>query len=302
MPKPDRHPATIAMVVLSWALSACAAGEARVGQFAAFAEAGRVYTSGMTDLLDASLILAIQADNRVLIRARELNGDQDFLKEALDLHERETREREAVLDQIREQTHLLERYFVALELLASRADGSASAKATVDLGEAAEKLARELSDLSSRIEGAAIGEKAVSAFLGGSAPLVIDAYQRKALDRVLEATAEPVSRSLHAHKAALEAIRAQMTDERALISEGKRSALIIDPYVGEGPLPADWGKNRLEWLIDDGRIRELDRAVEAADTLQLAFQKLLQTGADGPPFKLLIRDLKGLASSMSKPV
>jgi predicted DNA-binding protein YlxM (UPF0122 family) len=276
-------------------LGACASNEARVSQFNDVAEAGATYTSSVTSLLDASFTSAIETDNHVLIRARELNRDEDFLTSTLLDHDQTTAEREAVLDQIRKQTRLLERYFAALSLLANRADGSATAEATSGLTDAAEKLAGELGELSSKIADATIGEKPISDFVVGLSSLVIDGYQRRALDNLLEATAEPVRGALDVHQAALTAIREQMQDERKLMAEWTRTNLIVRPYVGEGELPKDWEANRLEWLMDKGDIPEVDQAVAASKKLGQAFEKLLNPDADGPPFKLLIRDLKGLA-------
>ena len=284
------------VVVLALMLGACASNEPRVNQFADFADAGTTYTSSVTSLLDASLESAIEADNAVLMRTREFNQDQELLELALNEHEKATRDREEVLDKIRLQTRLLDDYFAALGLLASRADDSATAKAMSGLTEATEKLAGELGTLSDTIAEAKIRDKPVSDYLGNLSSLVIDSYQRQALDRILEATAEPVRRSLNVHHAALKAMRAQMEDERKLIAEWKRTKLINRPYLGGKKLPANWEANRRAWLIDKGDIRDVDQAVAASKKLEQAFEKLLSTDAEGLPFKLLIQDLKGLAA------
>jgi len=300
MSKVTRSISIIAAVISALTLGACASNQERVGLFADFAEAGRTYTESVPPLLDASLISAINVHNQVLIRARELNKDEAFLKGAFDDHTDLTKERADVLNLIRKQTGLMEDYFAALSVLASSADDGAAAKATTGLTEATENLAGELGKLSSKIKDAKIGDQSVSSFLGSLASPVIGAYQRKALDRVIEATAEPVSRSLDVHKAALQAIRKQMVDERELLSDQKLSATILKPYLGSGNLPKDWGKRRFEWLTENADIRELDQAVAASEKLERAFQKLLRNDADGPPLKLLIRDLKGAASFAKK--
>ena len=290
------------VVLLALMLGACALNEPRVNQFADFADAGTTYTSSVTSLLDASLLSAIEADNAVLMRTREFNQDQELLELALNEHEKATRDREEVLDKIRLQTRLLDDYFAALGLLASRADDSATAKAMSGLTEATEKLAGELGTLSDTIAEAKIRDKPVSDFLGSVSSLVIDSYQRQALDRILEATAEPVRRSLNVHHAALKAIREQMEDERQLIAEWNRTKLINRPYLGGKTLPANWGANRRASLMDKGDIRKVDQAVAASKKLEKAFEKLLSTDADGLPFKLLIQDLKGLAAAAKQVV
>ena len=151
--------------------------------------------------------------------------------------------------------------------------------------------------LSDTIAEAKIRDKPVSDYLGNLSSLVIDSYQRQALDRILEATAEPVRRSLNVHHAALKAIREQMEDERQLIAEWNRTKLINRPYLGGKTLPANWGANRRASLMDKGDIRKVDQAVAASKKLEKAFEKLLSTDADGLPFKLLIQDLKGLAAA-----
>ncbi len=300
MPRITRSITIIAAVISALTLSACASNQERVGQFADFAEAGATYTQSVPPLLDASLVSAINGHSLVLVRARELNKDEAFLKDAFDKHTALTRERADVLDRIRKQAALLEEYFATLSVLASSADDGAAAKATTGLTEASEKLAGELGELSGKIKDAKIGDQSVSEFLGSLASPVIVAYQRKALDRVLKATAEPVSRSLDAHKAALKAIREQMVNERRDSSELGLSVTILKPYLGGGNLTNDWGKRRLDLLTETEEIRELDQAVEASEKLERAFLELLRNDDDGELLKLLIRDLKGVASFAKK--
>lgn len=216
----EARPITIIVAIMSaLMLSACASNQSRISQFDQFAQAGTSYTESVASLLDASLTTAIKADNQVLIKARELNQDQAFLASSLQQHDDETRERAKILSQIRKQIRLMQDYFVALGVLASSAENGAVAEATSGLSESTKNLADRLGQLSSTIAVAKIGDQSVGDFLGGVVPVAVAAYQRRALDRALKATAEPVSRSISIHQAALDAIRAQMMADLELASE-----------------------------------------------------------------------------------
>ena len=300
MTRSRRPKAIIIPIVAMSLLGACASNEARVGQFDDFAKAGAAYTESVDTLLDASLLTMIRADNQVLIRTRSLVSDQSDRADSLREHDDETIERGQVLGDIRRQTDILKDYFLAVGLLANSEEGSAVADATSGLSQSAKTLAGKLRQLSGKIDETTFGEQSIDPLLDNFAEVAVAAKQRKDLEEALKATAKPVSESIEIHKAALEAIRDQMTADFEVLSEQERTERIGLPFVNDGDLPNDWGQRRTDWLRSRLEIAELDSAVAASDKLQLAFQALLENRAEGQSFDLLLRDLNGLVDVVEK--
>jgi hypothetical protein len=276
------------------ALSACVSNQERISQFEQFAEAGSAYSESVDELLDASLATAIDADNQTLVMFRDLNQDEDEHLEKLEEHDVLTKDRLAILNQIRAQLTVLRDYFLSLGILASRDDGSAVSEATSGIADASKKQVEKLGGVSEKIGKAKIGGKSVSAFVEKPVSLVVSGYQSAALDSVIEATAEPVNRSLAVHGAALEAIRAQIETDLEFLVEKERTDKVALPYMRNANLPKNWGELRVELLMRQEEIVELDRAVAASNKLQLAFQALVEKRADGQSFESLLRDLNEL--------
>ncbi len=283
-------------ISLALFVSACASQQARINQFDQFALAGKSYTASVEALLDASLVAAIEADNQVLITARELNSDKGFLSGKLEETDEASEERAAILQRIKKQLRLLEGYFVAIGILASDEEGGAVSDATTGLAGSAKTLAERLATLSSSIAGAQIGGKSVPDVVESVVPVAVAFYRRKALDDALQATADPVAKSLAIHRAAIETIRDQMEADLSLGAEQERTETIANPYTDSGNLPSDWGQRRVAWLTRQAQIMQLDEAVSAAEKLEIAFYALLEGQSGGPSFALLLADLHELTN------
>ncbi len=280
-------------------LSACSYNTARIDQFDKFAKAGSEYTKGFEDVLKTSFDAMNAADNRTLIIQRDLVESGEERANALSGLDEQGVARLNVFSKLRKHAKILNEYFVSLAIISNRQEGGAVPKLSSGIADSTIALATQIGGLNENI-AKAFKDANFNIVTGSAVPVIVSAYQRNQLDRVLAASGPAISEGINLHLRALQSIRSQVIDDRGFILEDERTRKVVNPFVGTGSLPGGWGDARIKYLREKGRAAEIDSAIKAAEKMQTAYLALLEKSAGGPSFDLLLQDVTALVDFSEK--
>jgi hypothetical protein len=263
-------------------LSGCTA---RVGHFKDFASAGEAYADAQKPFLDSAAVAAIDTDSVILQNLRSTNPGANALKASLLESNTLLRQRLELLANVQRHALLLRTYFVALGDLAN-------SDAPSSIGKGAQGVVDSLSELSSKIKNATIGQASVNAVVGQVVPIVVADFQMEALNAELKARAPVIERELDLQKAALSVIRDSMKTDLQAQLNFKEVNDIDAPFIeGTKPLPADWADRRRELLKATLALGNADAAVDAATHLKQSFISLTENRFDSSDLPSLMADI-----------
>ena len=152
-------------------------------------------------------------------------------------------------------------------------------------------MAAALGELGARLRGADLGGNAIGSFSGSAVAVGAARFQRRALERELEARAPLLEREIDLQQAAMQAIAAEMrTDLEALLGHQERSE-IIAPYAADTRLPARWAKRRREILTATVIVESADAAASAAASLKRSFVALAEGRCAPGDYQALLADI-----------
>ena len=274
-------------IVLLFFLASCST--ARLGQFSQFAATGRTYTVALPKVLDVALQSTIEANSSELVETRDKITDPNERANMLAASDKEIHRRAQAFQAIKTQTNLLGAYFTGLAALAESDAGEGLAKSTQDAADALAKISKDAATLK-------IGEAPVKDVLGDVVPIVVAAFKRAKLEKVLKATAESVGRSIDIHVALLDQLGVVIRGEQEVVIGITKLREVDRKYRDAGALPETWKTRRAELLLEQARLGELEEALKAAQKLKLAFVDLVENENSSTSLTLLLQDIQRLIS------
>lgn len=255
-----------ALLLLSATSPACAT--ARVGHFSSFAEAGRAFSGATSAVLSEAGAVAIEADSLLLVKDRDALPQEERGTVILERNEL-LKERLTLLGDLQRHADLLSSYFTALAALAE-------SDAPSSIGDVAEGLAGSLGRVSSRIKEARVGGLTVSSFVGQVAEIAVANFRLAALESELRVRAGIIEKELELQEVALTAVANQMRTDLTVQLQLREAEDVVLPYVQDGRLPRNWGRDRLQVLQGNLVIDSMSAAVTAARKLRLSFVSLVE--------------------------
>jgi hypothetical protein len=274
------------VVLLVAAVTSLNCASRRVNQFAAFAEAGRLYSEAVNELTIEAGNAAIDADSAVLLASRESLSEMERLQ-ALKEHKETLQPLLTVLFDLRKQTILLRRYFVVLAQLAS--DDAPSG-----IAERASGLVGELQTIGPGLKSAKIGDAEISSFVDAAVPVVVGHFQAKALESHLRAHSNTLEQQLEIQRAVVAALAESTTSHLEIVIQQSETEIVARPYVTGGQLPGDWADRRRESITASVTIQSVDRAVSASEELKRLFIALAENKETGTSFDELLADINAV--------
>ena len=263
------------------ALAACTA--ARINHFKSFAQAGLAYTQATKAVLEEAGMSAIDTDTMVMTRTRDSIPKEERGKQIIE-HNKLLRERLALLADLSRHAELLRTYFEALGALAET-------DAPSGIGSASASVVDSLGKLNTRIASAAVGDFAVSDFAGKIVEIAVARFQRNALEKELEANAEPIERELDLQHAALTAVGEQMKTDLQQQLLQRESKEVVLPFAADSFLPGSWAQDRKDVLQASVAVASVSSAADAAKKLKLSFVSLVEGRFAGDDLPALISDI-----------
>ncbi len=270
----------VLVVTLGMISTACAT--ARVGQFDAFARAGIQFTDAVAPVVDDAFEAVVATDTLLLLRAREDLADSMERLERLQSSDEVLRARLLVLNDLKRHAALLKSYFVAIRALAQTDEASGITTATQD-------LVSNMAELNGKITA---GTPRVKEILGRGVSLAISSFQSAALNRELQANAGTIERELDLQRAALAALRDQMSADMEIQFSAQYSELVELPYARNGVLPSDWSQRRMESFRRQELLTSVDAAADAARSLRVAYLALVEDRLDAAGIQSLFHDIQ----------
>jgi len=280
------------MVVFIAVLSGCAATQV-VKESDQFAANGIAFSDSIAPLIDESFVLAVNADSMVLAQARENITDSGVRGAQLKQSDKHLETRLKILRDLKRHAYLLRSYFVAIRAI-TQTDAASG------ITEATKGLVDQMAKLKPGIAEAAIGEKSVSEFIEPGVKLAVAAYQNKALRQELSERADTIDREIALQEAALTAIYEQMRADKELEILVKVRNPIFSAYTGQGKLPNDWSRQRVDAFKLVISIDSYEDAVKAAKALRQSWQAFAEKRLDSASLLDLTRLTQELVALVKK--
>jgi hypothetical protein len=264
----------------------CSCATQRINQFSSFAAAGVSYTNAMDKLTREAGQLAIDADNELLLKDRDLFSQE----ERGDIYIERTKALESLLStisSIRVHTSLLSRYFSALNQLA----GSQS---PVTIPGQLTAIVTSLESIHPGLENAGFGGTSVKDFIKSASPLIISTFKQNKLEEELRKNGATIERELELQSALLQALSEQMKSDLELILKLKDFQSVTQPFISAPRLPENWKDKRKEILTTYLSLDAAERAKNAADELKNAYLNLLGSASGVADLKPLFDDINAM--------
>ncbi len=265
----------------------------RINKFESFARAGTAYTQTLDELLIATGELAVDANSYKLIDSARLTDNKGKAKDLKRANET-MRDMLGTLTQLRQQTHLLRRYF---QHLAELAASSAPAEAR----QAIPGLLKGINSLGTALKGSSLlkNPKSAARLGAGAGTLVVRGIQHQALERELTARKSVIAEVLLIHETLLESLEAKINHDLAIMDTVRLRQEIKDPFTaGKAAKTASaarkWVKQRREILYAPTSIAELSAAATASRTLRDAWARLLTNEISPTEIEGLVTELHGI--------
>ena len=267
-------------------LTAC--GTPPPAQFESVAQAGEKFAESVPPLLDTALNEAIAANSATLIMEHG-SASEDARKTALLEANSAYRERSKIFADVSTHARLLKAYFVAMAALANTSGDSA-------IGSAAEGLVNEMGALSPAIANFEIGGRSVASITGSVAPLVVADFRSAALERELRENGDAVVSAIELQRAFLQAVASDLDAQLDAEQQDQEFPSVIEPYLADGPLPADWAQLRATALQQSPSVATLTTAASIAQSLKISFIAMAEGTTSGGLLAELQNDANNLAA------
>ncbi len=271
-------------------LGGCVTTRPELSNGAAFASAGIIYTDAVTELIEESFTLAVEANSIQLALARDpLTGQER--SERLALADRQLERRRQLLDDLQTHVDVLRDYFTALHALLDSGRGE-SVEAAVR-GE----LSR-LPGLQKAIAAREIGGARIDGLVAPAAAMTVGNHRNAVLQHELTARAVVIERELALQQAVTQALVGQMRDDAQFIATVRDVNPVYEDYVSARKLPARWPDRRVKKFTQVSRLKSLDKLSQAAQKMHTGWIALVENKAAAGGWNLFLQDIEHLLSAL----
>jgi hypothetical protein len=194
------------------------------------------------------------------------------------------------LERLRQHARLLQRYFNALNALATT-DAPARAQNAVQGAAAA------LNDVGQQLYKSPLLQPAQQDALGQLAGLVVKTVQRHDIAKELKARADIIEQQLRIQKEVTRAVAKKLTADLQSIATLGIQREVISPYVkGTITNESKWIQQRKTYVLAKAGVDALSSAEHAAAKLQQAWVAVINREFDELAFHDLLKDIEALVS------
>ncbi|MDZ8065509.1 MAG: hypothetical protein RMY64_07690 [Nostoc sp. DedQUE08] len=248
-------------------LVACGAS---LREYKKFANAGQEYADALDTLLVTSGNYVVDANSEKLLR----NRTEYTVEEREEMYIKITKldkEWLVIIGRMRQHTDLLQRYFIALENLAT-------SDAPTQAQEVTEDIFTQLNNVSTNIQGNPLVSNKISSVLSKIPQIILSKKIKGALRKELEQRKETIYRELAIQESVLELLTTELKNNLTTIQENQEDRLLFRPYTAADPIsdPDEWIEKRQNILTMTLSIEALNDASESAKDFKEAFQLLLE--------------------------
>jgi len=283
---------TIFTVIGIAVLTGCA-GTQTINKADQFALNGVAFADSIAPLVDESFVLAVTADSLVLTQARENIPDPEVRGTQLKQSDEQLETRLKILRDLKRHANLLRSYFLAIKAITQTDAASGITDATKGLVE-------QMSELEPKIAETTIGDTPVSDFIEPGVKLAVAGYQNAVLRQELSARADSIDREIGLQEAALTALYEQMRADKELEILVEVKNPIFRAYTGEGKLPSNWSKQRVDAFKLIIEIDSFENAVKAAKALRQSWQAFAEDRLDSASLLDLTRLVQEMVALAGK--
>jgi hypothetical protein len=265
----------VCLVVPTLLLLFSACDSERLTQFAEFATAGSQYVQAFHTLITQAGSVFIATDSLVLTTARNQVGVEVVAKNAAEFRGNVQKNDELLkttlddLGLIDQQATQLGAFFDSISNLT---DGKAAASMTT----ATTGLLTSIEGLNSAVGKVTLGGTPLSTVVSGVTKIAVAHFEVKALNQELQKAAPVINTALSLQEAAVSRIGERMKADLTASLANCESTTILDPYVKNAALPANWNASRETYLRATVTINNLDNAKSAIKMLHTAFIQLCE--------------------------
>jgi len=283
---------TILTVIGIAVLTGCA-GTQTINKADQFALNGVAFADSIAPLVDESFVLAVTADSLVLTQVRENIPDPEVRGTQLKQSDEQLETRLKILRDLKRHANLLRSYFLAIKAITQTDAASVITDATKGLVE-------QMSELEPKIAETTIGDNPVSDFIEPGVKLAVAGYQNTVLRQELSARADSIDREIGLQDAALTALYEQMRADKELEILVEVKNPIFRAYTGEGKLPSNWSKQRVDAFKLIIEIDSFENAVKAAKALRQSWQAFAEDRLDSATLLDLTRLVQEMVALAGK--
>jgi hypothetical protein len=250
--------------------------------------AGATYGASMDTLLCVAEENAVNADSeRLLSQGRGISAN-DRKKIYAD-HEGIYAVIET-LERLRQHARLLQRYFNALNVLATT-------NAPARVQNAVQGAAAALNEVGQQLYKSPLLEPAQQDALGQLAGLVTKTVQRHYIAKELKARADIIEQQLRIQKEVTRAVAKKLTADLQSIATLGIQREVMSPYVkGKITNESKWIQQRKTYVLAKAGVDTLSSAEQAAAKLQQAWVAVINREFDELAFHDLLKDIETLVS------
>jgi hypothetical protein len=266
---------TVCLVVPTLLLFLSACDSERLTQFAEFATAGSQYVQAFHTLIAQAGSVFIATDSLVLTTARNQVGAEVVANNAAEFRGNVHKDDELLkttlndLGLIDQQATQLGAFFDSISKLT---DGKAAASMTT----ATTGLLTSIEGLNSAVGKVTLGGTPLSTVVSGVTKIAVAHFEVQALNQELQKAAPVIDTALSLQEAAVDRIGDRMKADLTVSLANSESTTILDPYVKNAALPANWNASRETYLRATVTINNLDNAKSAVKMLHTAFIQLCE--------------------------
>lgn len=252
-------------------LVACGAS---LREYKKFANAGQEYAAALDTLLVTSGNYAVDANSEKLLRNRVedtvKDREMENQKNYIEITEQD-KQWLMLIGRMRQHTDLLQRYFIALENLAT-------SDAPTQAQEVTEDIFTQLNNVSTNIQGNPLVSNKIGSALSEIPKMILSNKIKGALRKELEQRKETIYRELAIQESVLELLTIQLQSNLRTIQENQEDRLLLRPYTAADSISEadEWIEKRRDILTMTLSIEALNNASESAKDFKEAFKLLLE--------------------------
>ncbi|WP_334937133.1 hypothetical protein [Nostoc sp.] len=260
--------------IISFIGASLVACGASLREYKKFANAGQEYAAALDTLLVTSGNYAVDANSEKLLRNRvedtvkdrELENEQNYIKIT-----KQDKQWLMLIGRMRQHTDLLQRYFIALENLAT-------SDAPTQAQEVTEDIFTQLNNVSTNIQGNPLVSDRIGSALSEIPKMILSNKIKGALRKELEQRKETIYRELAIQESVLELLTIQLQSSLTTIQENQEDRLLLRPYTATDSISEadEWIEKRRNILTMTLSIEALNNASESAKDFKEAFKLLLE--------------------------
>ncbi|MCC5627529.1 hypothetical protein LC613_04935 [Nostoc sphaeroides CHAB 2801] len=247
-------------------LVACGAS---LREYEKFARAGQEYAAALDTLLVTSGNYAVDANSESLLRNRleDVKKRQEYYRSFT----KQDKDWLMLIGRMRQHTALLQRYFIALENLAT-------SDAPIQAQEVTEDIFTQLNNVSTDIKGNSVFSDRAGSALSEIPKIILSNKIKGALRKELEQRKETIYKELELQESVLKLLTIQLTEDLKNIQNHQEYRLLLRPYTAADLIsdPDAWIERRRNILTMTLSIEALNDASESAKDFKEAFKLLLE--------------------------